>query len=161
MKTAILLFSALLLNACANAQQYVVLRDVPASPTFVVFPESDSPRDYVWADEISAGLIANRVKVLQRPAILNRYRTAETTFKAGDVSLQEEEKIASNLFNNTDADYIVWGRARGRHITVVRQATNELLYSGVLIDAEFSSREELIRKMLLALGVLRYQPVDE
>ena len=62
-----LLFWVVVLAGCAPQTQFVVLRDVPESPSFVVIPANDYLHEVVFANEVENAIISAGVKVVMRP----------------------------------------------------------------------------------------------
>ncbi len=58
------------LSGCARIMpEIVVLRDVPKSPVFVVFPANDYLREVEFANNVEDAIINTAVKFVIRPAI--------------------------------------------------------------------------------------------
>jgi hypothetical protein len=101
---------------------YVVLRDVPKNPSFTVFPAS--PLLVGPADAVMGALIANSVKVVERPALLTEaYRDFILETNAASPG-----KSVYTVGELTNADYIVVVYVN--FIKVVKRETKEVLFSG-------------------------------
>ena len=53
---------------CSTKTQFVVLRAVPESPSFVVIPANNYLNQVAFANEVEAAIIGAGVKVVSRPA---------------------------------------------------------------------------------------------
>jgi hypothetical protein len=177
--TTLLLGTSLLIG-CAQAQpQFVGIRQVPESPSFVVFPLFETPEQYLYAGVIEAGLLGNGVKVLSRPQrkeITAKTRTEMGTAAESPASAVEggpPQMSTSSAKQNvevwqrfqdmgTEADYVVITHTRpavygGRvafestNVRIIRRETNEVVGSfPTLVDHE----QESLRRALTALSMI-------
>ena len=137
-----LLFWVVILAGCAPQTQFVVLRDVPESPSFVVIPANDYLHEVVFANTIENAIISAGVKVVMRPA--TKEITMEKTVQrakgkqADDVKLIQSadakliERYAA--FEEIDADYIVRTYVTSGQVKISKRETEEIL--AVLVVAK-------------------------
>ena len=130
-----LLFWVVVLAGCAPQTQFVVLRDVPESPSFVVIPANDYLHEVVFANTIENAIISAGVKVVMRPA--TKEITMEKTVQrakgkqADDVKLIQSadakliERYAA--FEDIDTDYIVLTYVTSRQVKIAKRETREIL----------------------------------
>ena len=138
-----LLFWVVVLAGCAPQTQFVVLRDVPESPSFVVIPANDYLHEVVFANEVENAIISAGVKVVMRPA--TKEITTEKTVQrakgkqADDVKLIQSadakliERYAA--FEEIDADYIVQTYVTSRQVKISKRETEEIL--AVLVAKQY------------------------
>jgi len=120
-KNCMAAITGLFLCGCST-MGYVVLRDVPKNPSFTVFPAA--PLLVGPADAVMGALIANGVKVVERPAILTE---AYHSFIL-EANTSPSGKSAYSVGELTNADYIVI--VYPNFIKVVRRETKEVLFAG-------------------------------
>ncbi|TAK56670.1 MAG: hypothetical protein EPO24_10925 [Bacteroidetes bacterium] len=114
---------------------YVVQRDVPQNPSFVVIPASDYYDEIAYANKMEACLIRLGLKVVTRPgqkfvvtekgtakANLNN-ENSETELNAG--GLGRTEKYWA--LDSTSADYYIHSFLELQQIKVVKKSTKEVL----------------------------------
>ena len=110
-----LLFWVVVLAGCAPQTQFVVLRDVPESPSFVVIPANDYLHEVVFANEVENAIISAGVKVVMRPATkdvtMEKTVQGQKASKPMTVALIQsaDAKLIErySAFDDIDADYIV------------------------------------------------------
>jgi hypothetical protein len=121
--------------SCTSKPVFVMLRDVPQDPTFVVLP-GDRASLY-FANEIEAALIRSKVSVRSRPPI-KQIVAERTAAKAS--SLEPQGRAASvegaegtlterydAIYEDFDADYVVWVYRGSRQIRIEKKETSEIL----------------------------------
>lgn len=121
-----LLGLVLSLTGCAQTR-FVVLRDVPPSPSFVVIPANDYLSEVTFANEIERAILGAGVKVVMRPS------TKEVTTEK--VTEETEGNQASGMklteryfaFDEIDADYIVQTYATSNPVKITKRETQEVL----------------------------------
>ena len=138
-----LLFWVVVLAGCAPQTQFVVLRDVPESPSFVVIPANDYLHEIVFANEVENAIISAGVKVVMRPA--TKEITTEKTVQrakgkqADDVKLIQsaDAKLIERYtaFEEIDADYIVQTYVTSRQVKISKRETEEIL--AVLVAKQY------------------------
>ena len=139
-----LLFWVVVLAGCApQTPQFVVLRDVPESPSFVVIPANDYLHEVVFANKVENAIISAGIKVVMRPA--TKDVTMEKTVQrakgkqADDVKLIQSadakliERYAA--FEEIDADYIVQTYVTSRQVKISKRETEEIL--AVLVAKQY------------------------
>ena len=117
--------------------QFVVLRDVPESPSFVVIPANNYLNQVAFANEVEAAIIGAGIKVVmfsqatkevtKEVAIEGEIRAIEGTQaarKSGEGKLIERY-IES--FEEIKADYIVFTYAGSKQIRIIKRQTREIL----------------------------------
>ena len=120
MKNVLLLLLCLSLFGCATTR-FIVLRDVPKNPVATVIPATMDKKDLQFAGEVTQALINNRVKVIERPAMITQTTKANIkqtgwnpdTGVLGAVSGSgvKGESVSQigdivELYSKTTADYI-------------------------------------------------------
>ena len=138
-----LLFWVVVLAGCAPQTQFVVLRDVPESPSFAVIPANDYLHEIVFANEVENAIISAGVKVVMRPA--TKEITTEKTVQrakgkqADDVKLIQsaDAKLIERYtaFEEIDADYIVQTYVTSRQVKISKRETEEIL--AVLVAKQY------------------------
>ncbi len=146
---------------CGPNMQFVVLRDVPENPSFVVVPPNSYLHEVTYANKIEQILISSGVKVVMKPSI-KEVTTEES-------AQQTEDRTASGTsikeryfaFDEINADYIVQTYASSKQVKISRSDTREVLTVLVIYDYSSMSpydnelnRREIIFNALQNLGVL-------
>ncbi len=138
--------------------QFVVLRDVPEFPSFVVIPANNYLNQVAFANAVEAAIISAGVKVVSRPAtkeitkevaVEGKIQTIEgnqAAHKSGEGKLIE--RYAE--FADIEADYIVLTYANFRQIRIIKKQTAEILAS---IEVFFVTEAPVLRQQLV--GVLK------
>ena len=127
------MFSSVFIG-CSKTQ-FVVLRDVPEAPSFVVIPANNYLSQVKFANEIEAAIISVGVKVVMRPA--TRDVTKEIAVGAGIQAIegnQAAQKAGAGklteryvAFEAIDADYIVRTYVGSGQIRIMKNHTREIL----------------------------------
>lgn len=128
--TILLLF----ITGCGRTQ-YIVLRDVPPSPSFVVIPANDYLYEVEFANHIENALIGAGVKVVIRPATkevlteqtvrgLERRQTDGQQSNLGAGARLTERYVE---YENIDADYIAQTYKTSRQVKISKKETREIL----------------------------------
>lgn len=144
---------------------YVVLRDVPEKPSFVVLPAYLTPGQFEYADKIEVSLIKAGVKVVTRPP----QKAVVTQKGIGAAEAQPPTEIPSvkqagatmteSYYSYTDiiADYVVVGDEDSKRLKIIKHETQELLTSLELKPgrgfATDDFRDKTISDALKALGI--------
>ena len=122
------------LAGCAKTQ-FVVLRDVPESPSFVVIPANDYLHEVEFANEIEDAIISAGVKVVMRPAtkdvtmekIVQGAEGKQTddvkSILAADAKLIERYSASADF----DADYMVHTYETSQQVKIAKRETREIL----------------------------------
>lgn len=115
--------------------QYVVLRDVPEHPSFIVIPANDYLDQVAFANEVEAAIISVNVKVINRPATkevtkeiaaeggIQAIEGNQAAHKSGEGKLTEKYVA----FEDIDADYTVRTYVSSRQIRIMKNQTREIL----------------------------------
>ena len=104
---------------------YIVLRDVPQSPSFVVIPVTNTISEVSYANIIERAIIAAGVKVVLRPASKEVEETTTTPTNNGDST-----KILTERYFELDeltADYLVQTYATPAQVKISKLSTREIL----------------------------------
>jgi hypothetical protein len=131
-----LLFWVVVLAGCApQTPQFVVLRDVPESPSFVVIPANNYLHEVEFANKVENAIISAGIKVVLRPA--TKDVTTEKIIQgaegqqAADVKLIQsaEAKLIErySAFEDIDTDYIVLTYVTSRQVKIAKRETREIL----------------------------------
>lgn len=125
----------LLFFAGCGRTQYIVLRDVPPSPSFVVIPANDYLYEVEFANHIENALISAGAKVVIRPA--TKEVMTEQTVRG--LERRQTEGQQSNLgagakltekyveYEDIDAGYIVRTYKTSRQVKISKKETREIL----------------------------------
>ena len=113
-KSIIVVFLSVVLSGCGKTQ-YVVLRNVPKYPSFVVVPANNYSHEVRFANEIESAIISAGVKVVARPVTKEVMTEKEVhgvegiqesgaqAIRAADAKVTERYLA----FDDITADYIV------------------------------------------------------
>lgn len=117
--------------------QFVVLRDVPESPSFVIIPANNYLNQVAFANEVEAAIISAGIKV-----VMFSQATKEVTKEIaveGEIQAIEgnqagrksgEGKLIERyveLFEEIQADYIVFTYAGSKQIRIIKRQSREIL----------------------------------
>ena len=126
----------LVIVGCSKIQ-FVVLRDVPESPSFVVIPANNYLNQVAFANEVEAAIISAGIKV-----VMFSQATKEVTKEVaveGKIAVVEGGQAAQKsgegklteryieLFEEIKADYIVMTYAGSKQIRIIKRQTREIL----------------------------------
>ncbi len=123
---------------CSNTKyQYVVLRDVPQSPTFVVIPPNRYMYEIEFANTVEEIIMSLGVRVVDRPATKEVTETTEKGVagaKADDSKLMAGERshqLVESYFAYEDlkADYIVRSYSNSKQVRIIKRQSEEILAS--------------------------------
>ena len=151
------------LAGCGKTQ-FVVLHDVPESPSFVVIPANNYFHEVKFANDIENAIIGVGLKVVMRPA--TKDVTTEKTvqgaegkqtddsalIQSADAKLIERYGISS--FEDIDADYIVLTYVNFEQVKIAKRETREIL--AVLEISKFDrfpSWRMTIHKAFVEMGI--------
>ena len=182
------IFSFVFLPAITGCQvpsynQFVILRNVPESPSFVVIPPNNYLDQVAFANEIEAAIISVGVKVVMRPA--TKDVTKEVAVEGGIAAVEGSQAAHKSgegrlieryaAFEDIEADYIVNTYADSSQIRIMKRQTREILtvlnLSEKIIYREnenkisnrrrtkISNRRKLGADALVSMGIpIIYQP---
>ena len=132
------ILAIMMLFGCAYPEyEFIVLRDVPKSPSFVVLPANDHLGQVEFANQIETAIIGCNVKVVNRPAKKDVTKTVgkgvlgleaeNNRVIQGDAGYQLIESYPS--YHDFNADYIVITYATYKRVRIIKRGTEEVLAS--------------------------------
>ena len=153
-----LLFWVVVLAGCATpTSQFVVLRDVPESPSFVVIPANDYLHEVVFANEVENAIISAGIKVVMRP--VTKDVTMEKTVQGAEGKRTDDRALIQSAdaklierysaFDDIDADYIVQTYVTSRQVKISKRETEEIL--AVLVAKQYMNAAGPVYIWLLEL----------
>ena len=104
---------------------YIVLRDVPQSPSFVVIPVTNTISEISYANVVERAIIAAGVKVVLRPASKEVEETTTTPANNGDSTTILTERYFG--LDELTADYLVQTYATPTQVKISKLSTREVL----------------------------------
>ena len=147
---------------CAK-HHYIVYREVPECPHFVVLPVSQSAPEISFAADIEQSIMANGVKVVQRPAIKKhevvRSRDEDSFFSQKGEEDLTESYSAYNIPPDY-ADYFVLTTYVDKRVKIYNPKTKEILtifhieYESNIGTPQKQQTSVLVGKHLDAMGIL-------
>lgn len=145
--TLLLLLVALL--GCSTKYEYVVLREVPQSPSFVVLAPNNYLFEIEFANMIEEIIISLGVKVVARPSTKAITETTEKGIagaKAEDNKLMTGERGHQRVesyveYTDLKADYIVRTYRNSKQVRIIKRQSEEILASINLSNYSFYSRD--------------------
>lgn len=159
-----LTFSSLFLASCAPSPVFVVMRDVPVNPSFVVIPITDYRYEVEYANEIEAFLLTCGLKVIDRP-IQKSVESKQTNSEgAGKLSNNSDAITADGAvggyervekyyaLGSTKADYILQTNANRQSIKVIKKDTEEVLASFYVYSVN-TQTESTLKTAMVNLGL--------
>ncbi len=149
---------AMTLVSCTTTTQYVVLTDVPASPSFTVIPASMSKEDISAANLTTAAIVGCAVTVLERPVMLKERSDFEGEGNSSGIgaaggqlavavgSDRQKGAVATtvdptSLVAQTKADYVFIVQSQGNKpwARLLRRETSQIIFAGYLVAPEASA----------------------
>ena len=160
MKKIILILAPLLLMCCDVQTVFVVVRNVPQYPTFVVMPANDYLYQHEFANQVENWLLGSGVKVLSRPSN-EPTKEVRVTKQAEGISAQSgrvEGGLASVterffVFQETEADYAIFTYADAKQVQIVKRNNQEILASFAIKPTQDYSGDQIFRDALRNLGI--------
>lgn len=140
----------IVVSGCVHPS-YVVSRDVPESPTFVVLSGSADEDEVEYANRMTSYLIAAGVRVVDLPASREAVSAESQSDREKDppiLLLEQFQKIRA-----VDPDYILWTDVEYHRLKFVKRPGGEVLASIVLRNPRPSEEEEQFREALVSLGI--------
>ena len=132
-----LVLVAILLGCTYPQYEFIVLRDVPESPSFVVLPVNDRRGQVEFANQIETMIIGCNVKVVNRPSKKDVTRAVgqgvlgleaeKNRVVQGDAGYQVIESYPA--YHEFDADYVVLTYAESKRVRIIKRETDEVLAS--------------------------------
>lgn len=165
MKNILLISAALFLSGCEVETAFVVIRNVPTNPSFVVVPANDYLYQVEFANQVESYIISSGVSVVHfRPSV----KEIEVTKQAGQVSAQSTQAAGGQVtlterylaaIEETSADYIVFTYADSRQLRIIKRMNKEVLVNFALKSSPNYKESQIVREVLKNLGirVVQYQ----
>ena len=154
---------------CANTQ-FVVLRDVPESPSFVVIPANNYLNQVAFANEVEAAIISAGIKVVMFSQA--RKEVTKEVAVEGEIQAIEGNQAARKsgegklteryveFFEEIKADYIVQTYAGSKQIRIIKRQPREILAilnlsEDLYIEKgnKISYRRRLVADALASMGI--------
>ncbi len=166
MKYLSLIIVVLTFISCTQ-QRFIVLRNVPQSPTFTVIPANNSLYQIEYANMVEGALLGTGVSVLSRPTI----KQVTTKRQLGESSLSDEElnQIDRDVeratliekyraYDGIMPDYLIATYAENERGRIEKTATDEVLASFIIEKVAQSEQKktsmEILREVLKGMGVI-------
>ena len=142
-----LVISVLIMAGCAQTK-FVVLRDVPQSPSFVVIPANTYLFEVEFGNKIEQAIISSGVKVVMRPS--TKEVTTEKVLEKSEDNQAAGMKLTERYFEfeKINADYIVQTYATSQQVKITKRETQEVLTVLTLTTPYNSPAIEWRRKFL-------------
>ncbi len=107
--------------------QFVALRDVPQSPSFVVIPVNSYLSEVEFGNKIEQAIISSGVKVVMRPS--TKEVTTEQVLEQSEDTQATGMKLTERYFEfeKINADYIVQTYATSQQVKITKRETQEVL----------------------------------
>ena len=128
------------LTGCAQkVPQFIVYRDVPESPSFVVVPANNRMYEVYFANEIEEAIISCGVKVVKRPSTkrirteksfggLDGNQTRDPDASVTTVREADAKRVESYWeYESIEADYLVETYVGKRNVKILKADTREVL----------------------------------
>ena len=104
---------------------YIVLRDVPQSPSFVVIPVNNTIPEVSYANVIESAIIAAGAKVVLRPASKEIEKTTTSPTNNGNTTKILTERYFA--LDELNADYLVQTYVTPAQVKISKLSTREVL----------------------------------
>lgn len=154
----LLVIFVLTIIGCARTH-FVVLRNVPHSPSFVVIPANAYLHEVEFANKIERAIIDSGVKVVMRPT--TREVTTEKTIEEAKDSQASGMRLTERYFafEEFSADYIVQTYVSPQQVKITKRETQEVLAVFSLTIPPNTSAAEWRRKFFSrALAEMGFLP---
>jgi len=149
--------------SCTTTQEFVVRRNVPTNPTFVVIPANNLLYQVEFANKIESSLLETGVSVHQRPSLkeVRKKQSVGKTEKKESESRNSEEATlveAYTAYDGLNADYLITTYAGSEQVRIIKRETNEVLASFKILNTappgeKLTSTYESIKNALKSMGV--------
>ena len=157
-KIKLLLIAGILLFfiGCGSTS-FVVLRNVPLSPSMVIVPVNPLAYQVEFANDIEEIIIGSGVRVLQRPSTKEVIITKEAEkveiqmLKGGKVEMSMVERFYA--FEDITADYIVITNAYSNQVRIIKNDTQEVLAS-FKTSRDPEILKKTIKRSLVVIGLI-------
>ena len=160
----ILVLAGGLVSACGSSSfKYVVYRDVPQHPSFVVVPVSYAASDYRFKENTESSLIEMGLSVIEAPLLKSAEMKAmsRSSRTIRDVQLDGSVKqvsiddlvATSGVYDQVKADYVILVNAETDVLKITKRKTHEIqtMIKYTMLDKS-GSRFIKLHEALLALG---------
>lgn len=155
----IVLIASLVLISCRTQTVFVVLRDIPENPSFVIIPPNNTLNEVEFANSVESYFTASGVRIIARPIS----KAVETQAAVGQLESQgnslesaaSQRKETYYAFDDTKADYVVKTYLSNRQVQVIRRNTMEVLTTLELPNPSTPSTQyrAVINSLLKNLGI--------
>lgn len=154
----ILILLTVTVFGCSSGPNFVVSRDVPAQPSFIVVPASTYPDQIEYADRFEGYLLAAGIRVLVTPAVRENLTIKEgSQMHAEDNVLSEARSVVFEWSDavKSSATYILSTDSEFSRVKIIRRDGGEILASFQLKTFTMKAGEEerRFREALVALGL--------
>ena len=147
----------LTMTGCARTK-FVVLRDVPHSPSFVVIPANAYLHEVEFGNKIERAIIGSGVKVVMRPS--TREVTTEQVIEEAKGSKASGVRLTEKYFafEEINADYIVQTYVSSQQVKITKRETQEVL-AILVVDTSYYNgptekwRKEVFTRALEKMGI--------
>ena len=109
------------LAGCGKTVYYIVLRDVPDTPSFVVIPANNTMAEVSYANVIERAILSAGVKVELRPASKEVEKTTVDASNKRNTTLSRTERYFA--LDELTADYLVQTYATPADVKISKLAT--------------------------------------
>ena len=109
------------LAGCGKTAYYIVLRDVPDTPSFVVIPANNTMAEVSYANVIERAILSAGVKVELRPASKEVEKTTVDASDKRNTTLSRTERYFA--LDALTADYLVQTYATPADVKISKLAT--------------------------------------
>ena len=153
----LLIVGILLFVFGCGTTSFVVLRNVPLSPSMVVVPVNPLAYQVEFANDIEEIIIGSGVSVLQRPTTKEITVTKEAEkveiqmLKGGKAEMSMVERFYA--FNEITADYIVITNSYSNQVRIIKNDTQEVLAS-FKTSREPEILKKTIKRSLIVIGLV-------
>lgn len=122
----VLVVFVLTMTGCARTK-FVVLRDVPHSPSFVIIPANNYLHEVEFANKIEQAIIGSGVKIVMRPS--TKEVTTEKVLEKAEGSQAAGMRLTERYFEfeKINADYIVQTYVTSQQVKITKRETQEVL----------------------------------
>ena len=152
----VLVISVLIMAGCARTK-FVVLRDVPQSPSFVVIPANTYLLEVEFGNKIEQAIISSGVKVVMHPS--TREVTTEKVLEKAEGNQAAGMKLTERYFEfeKINADYIVQTYATSQQVKITKRETQEVL-AVLTLTAPYNTptiewRRKFLTRALAKMGI--------
>lgn len=114
---------------CSQKPVFVVYRDIPTNPSFVVIPASNFSKEIQFANNLESSIIKAGVKVVSSPV------TKEVVTKKEFAQIQAQPLAGAEasmteryfVYEDTDANYVLFSYFSTKRIKIIKKDSKEIL----------------------------------